>query len=375
MEGWIVFRLGEYMANIDSGAQAALFPILSEVSGSPDPHPKGVARQVVASVRLADGHEVEFRTLPVRSILNKSVSRRRLSFSWSINPYRGCEFACRYCYARYTHEYMELRQPEDFERKIFVKQNGAWLLEQELRQIRHGEEIAIGTATDPYQPIERRARVTRSLLEVFSGRRGLRLGIVTKSTLVARDIDLLERIAEHNELVIHLTITTADAGLARILEPRAPRPDLRFHTVARLRKAGLCTGILCSPLLPGITDTLQTLNAMAQRAKEVDASFFAASPLFLKPCSRAIYLDFIRKHFPALEALYRFRFESRDFVTHDYRKRMEALVDLVTRKHGIPKRPTDALLTRDLTANEIYPSNASAPSQVDQESTLWPAPK
>src|SRR5271170_4059502 len=346
------------MANIKG---ASLFPILPS---DPPGTTKGIARLALSSSQVGRGHQVEFRSLQVRSLLNKSVSRRGLSFSRSINPYRGCEFACRYCYARYTHEYMELRQPEDFERKIFIKQNAAWLLQQELRDLCPGEQIAIGTATDPYQPIERRAKVTRSLLEVFASRRGLRIGIVTKSSLIARDIDLLEKIAERNELVIHLTITTPDAALARILEPRAPRPDLRLRTVAKLRRAGLRAGILCSPLLPGLTDTLEALDAMARRAKAVDASFFAAEPLFLKSCSRETYLAFVREHFPALESLYRFRFDGRDFVAEGYRKRIEALVDQVIRKHGLPQRSSDALLAQD--AGRAYRD------LIPDQAELWP---
>jgi DNA repair photolyase len=350
------------MANING---ASLFPILPP-SSSPT-LPTGIARLALQGTQVDHGHQVEFRSLSVRSILNKSVSRRGLWFSKSINPYRGCEFACRYCYARYTHEYMELRQPEDFERKIFVKQNAAWLLQQELRRLDPGQEIAIGTATDPYQPIERRAKVTRSLLEVFASRRGLRIGIVTKSTLIARDIDLLERISARNELVIHLTVTTPDAGLARILEPRAPRPDLRLRTVARLRKAGLRTGVLCSPLLPGLTDSLEALTAMAQRAKDADASFFSAQPLFLKPCSRETYLAFVHRHFPALESLYRFRFDGRDFVSKDYSQRIEALVAAVTQKYGLARRSGDALLTRDVGP---HPSPCAG-----TQATLWPERK
>ncbi len=351
------------MAKLDS---SSLFSILPSPP-LPQAAPKGMARLALDSTAAGHGYEVEFRSLPVRSILNNSVSRRGLWFAKSINPYRGCEFACRYCYARYTHEFMELRQPEDFERKIFVKQNAAWLLQQELREVRDGEEIAIGTATDPYQPVERRAKITRSLLEVLATRRGLRIGIVTKSALITRDIDLLEKIAAQNQLVLHITITTPDAKLARILEPRAPSPDLRFRTVARLRAAGLRAGILCSPLLPGLTDTLEALDAMARRAKAVDASFFAASALFLKPCSRETYLAFVRKHFPALESLYRFRFDGRDFVAESYRKRMEALVDLVTRKHGLARRFSDALLTRD--------GGPEKQPRIPDQAELWPERK
>jgi DNA repair photolyase len=324
-----------------------LFPILQRFppvgTGTPL---TGIARLAATSPPAGEGHLVELRSLKVRSVLNRSVSRRGLRFAWSINPYRGCEFACRYCYARYTHEFMELRQPDDFERKIFIKQNAAWLLEQELKQVRPGEEIALGTATDPYQPVERRARVTESLLEVLARQHGLRIGLVTKSTLIERDIPLLQRVAEKNTLVLHLTVTTPNAALARLLEPRAPRPDLRLRTVARLSAAGLRAGILCSPLLPGITDTGKALDAMAKKAAAAGASFFSAQPLFLKPCSKEIYLAFVREHFPALEPMYRQRFDSEAFVSQAYRKRIEALVKAVCGKHKLERRRGDALLTR-----------------------------
>jgi DNA repair photolyase len=325
-----------------------LFPILSrfppQACGSPL---TGIARLAAESSPAGEGHRMELRSMAVRSVLNRTVSRRGLRFAWSINPYRGCEFACRYCYARYTHEFMQL-PPEDFERKIFIKQNAAWLLEQELKQVRPGEEIALGTATDPYQPVERRERVTESLLEVLTRQSGLSIGLVTKSTLIERDIPLLRRIAKNNRLVLHLTITTPNAALARLLEPRAPRPDLRLRTVARLREAGLRAGILCSPLLPGITDTGKALDGMARRAKAAQASFFSAQPLFLKPCSKEIYLAFVREHFPALEPMYRKRFESEAFVSTAYRKRIEELVRAVCAKHGLGRRSGDALLTREI---------------------------
>jgi DNA repair photolyase len=317
-----------------------LFPILTKFP------PVGIARLAAASSPAGEGHLVEHRTLASRSILNRSVSKRGLWFAWSINPYRGCEFACRYCYARYTHEFMEM-QPEDFERRIFIKQNAAWLLEQELRQVRPGEEIALGTATDPYQPVERHAKVTQSLLEVFSRKQGLRIGVVTKSTLIERDIPLLQQIAAANELVLHVTITTPNASLARLLEPRAPRPDLRLRTVARLRQAGLKTGILCSPLLPGLTDTGKALDTMARKAKQADASFFSAQPLFLKPCSRGIYMDFVRQNFPALEKTYAQRFAANDFASRAYSKQIETMVKTVCAKHFLQRRSSDALLTRD----------------------------
>jgi DNA repair photolyase len=335
----------------------SLFPVLPQQL-------VGIARMAAEAEHADDGHLIEFKTLEVRSILNRSISRRQLSLAYSINPYRGCEFGCKYCYARYTHEFMapktpaesmlgeaapapDFRDPLTFERMIFLKQNAAWLLEQELKKIERRDEVALGTATDPYQPIERRARITRSLLEVFARKDGYRLGIVTKSRLIERDIDLLVEIARRNTLVVHVTITTPDAKLARLLEPRAPRPDLRFQAVKRLREAGIVAGVFGSPLLPGITDTEKALDGLVRRAAAVGASFFAAHPLFLKPCSRPTYLSFVREHFPALQADYAKRFATADFAGKEYRERLAKMVDDACRRYGLGKRSSDALLTRN----------------------------
>jgi DNA repair photolyase len=344
---------------------STLFPILQPTSG--------LARMAAEATHVADGHQVEFRAMEVRSILNKSVSRRGLPFEWSINPYRGCEFGCQYCYARYTHEFLapkdeneagpDFRDPRTFERMIYLKENAAWLLEQELRRHDPAEEIALGTATDPYQPIERTAGITRSLLEVFAKRSGLRLGIVTKSKLIERDIDLLREIARKNTLVLHLTITTPDNELARKLEPRAPRPELRFTAVRKLREAGLTAGVMCSPLLPGITDTAEALDRMAGLAAAARASFFVASPLFLKSCSRPTYLSFVREHFPHLSADYENRFAARDFAAPDYGRKLEALVEKARRRHGLRRRSTDALLTRSVGAEPRPPAAAGVERQ------------
>ena len=325
--------MGEEKANMHGAG--TLFPILGQ-------GPTGIARLAAEGKEAGDRHLVEFRTMEPRSLLNRVVSKRGIYFDWSINPYRGCEFGCKYCFARYTHEFMDKRDPVQFEREIYIKQHAAWLLRQELKEVRPGEQIALGTATDPYQPIERDARVTRSLLEVLAERQGLRLGIVTKSTLIERDIDLLVRIARQNRLTVHLPITTPDAKLARILEPRAPRPDLRFRTVEKLRAAGLRVGILCSPLMPGITDTPRALEGMARRAKKAGASFFSAQPLFLKSCSKPVFLRFIQENFPELEKAYAARYGDRAFVSKAYQGRVAALVRAVVKKHGLEPRYEEA---------------------------------
>lgn len=313
----------------------ALFPILDRA------RPVRLAKAAAEAPLDSTGCLTEYRPLQTRSILGKTESTRGLPFTHSINPYRGCEFACRYCYARYTHEFLELRDPEEFERKIYFKQNAAWLLTQELARLKPATEIALGTATDPYQPLERKQRITRSLLEVFARKSGLRLGIVTKSTLITRDLDLLKEIAKENKLTIHLTVTTVNVKLARMLEPRAPRPDLRMRTVAQLREAGLRAGVLCSPLMPGITDTRASISAVARAAAHANASFFSAGALFLKPCSQATFFNFVREHFPDKLADYQRRYATTAFVSSEYRKRMADLVNAICREHNLGHRYSD----------------------------------
>src|ERR1700728_800784 len=221
----------------------------------------GIARLASEGEQLREGHNVEYFTLPAKSLLNRCVSNRNLPFSWTINPYRGCEFACKYCYARYTHEFMEMRDGVEFEQKIYVKQHTAELLRRELKKVKPGESISLGTATDPYQPAERRYEITHGILEEFARHRGFELGIVTKSNLIVRDVALLQEVAKANKLSVHMTITTLNVDLARILEPRAPRPDLRLDAVRALNEAGLRVGVSCSPVLPGITDSPADLEA------------------------------------------------------------------------------------------------------------------
>src|SRR5271168_2603987 len=182
---------------------------------------------------------VEYFLLPTRSILNHCDSKR-VPFPWTVNPYRGCEFGCVYCYARYTHDFLELRDPMDFERKIFVKRMAAEVLARTLSRTPIGTDaIAIGTATDPYQPAERKYGLTRSMLEVFAQLAGLHLSITTKSSLIVRDLELLKKINRRSKLSVNFSLITLDRKLQRILEPRAPRPGLRLRAMFELARAGI----------------------------------------------------------------------------------------------------------------------------------------
>ena len=316
----------------------------------------GIARLAAQGESLRQARQVEYLTLPVRSLLNRCNSAR-VPFPWTINPYRGCEFACQYCYARYTHEFMELRDPAAFEHQIFVKQNAGWLLRRELRRVKPGEEIAIGTATDPYQPAERQFEVTRGILEELARHHGLTLSLITKSNLVVRDLELLRAIAQHNRLGVSVTVTTLDARLARILEPRAPRPDLRLEAVRQLAHAGITTSVSCCPVLPGITDRPRDLEAVVRAAAEAGARHLFANPLFLKPCSASVFLPFLDREFPELVEAYRRRYADRAFLPDSYRKRISQLASTLKKKYGIAGRP-------HAEAAHDYPGDAAALEQL-----------
>ena len=312
---------------------SALLPILQPE----EPRLVGIARLASLGHSLDHGHEVEYFSLPVRSLMNRCTSAR-MPFTWTINPYRGCEFACKYCYARYTHEFMEMRNGLDFERRIYVKQHAAALLRHDLRRVKPGEDIAIGTATDPYQPAERRFEITRAIMEELGRHQGLSIGVVSKSTLMLRDIELFQQVAAHNDFEINLTITTLDTHLARILEPRAPRPDLRLEAIRKLNLAGIRAGVIVAPVMPGISDSPQQLAALVKAAKHAGARYIFANALFLKPCSEAIFMPWLEKEFPALAEKYRERYHARAFLPTAYRKRLSSLVAALRRKHGFPAR-------------------------------------
>jgi DNA repair photolyase len=302
----------------------------------PDSGPRlvGIARLAAHGESVRQGHDVEYFTLPVRSLLNRCTGTR-MPFTWTINPYRGCEFACKYCYARYTHEFMEMRDGIDFEQRIYAKQHAADLLRQELRKVKPGEDIALGTATDPYQPIEKKLEITRAILQEISRHSGLEVGIVTKSAMVARDIEVLHEVAQNNRISVSFTVTTVDAELARILEPRAPRPDLRLEGLKKLREAGIRAGVICAPVLPGITDGPRQLEAVVKAAADGKAGHVYANPLFLKPCSAAVFLPFLKEHFPNLVSEYDRRFKDKAFLSTAYRKRISELLGKLRAKYGI----------------------------------------
>ena len=303
------------------------------------PHPKGIERLAREADSLLEKRQAEYLSIEVRSVLNR-CSSPRMPFTWTINPYRGCEFGCRYCYARYTHEFMGLNRWEDFEEKIYVKRDAARILVRELTPERlTGQSIALGTATDPYQPAERRYGVTRSLLGVMALARDLSLSITTKGDLVTRDVDLLRRIAARSSVQVNVTVTTLNRRLARILEFRAPTPDLRLKALRALRQAGIVAGVNIAPIMPDITDTRDNLESVIAAAREHDATHVFSNVLFLKPSAQHAFFPFLERHFPHLRKRYAARFARSAFLDRAYKDRIFNLVAELKQQYGFPDRP------------------------------------
>jgi DNA repair photolyase len=309
---------------------------------------------------LGEQKDIRYYGTRAKSVLN-GTDVTKMGF-WSINPYVGCAFGCAYCYARYAHRYViernvtahpeqkQLREAFEtlppwlaFERQIFVKENAAEVLRRTLRhgsdkhlKLLKGEGIGIGTATDPYQPAERRFRITRGVLEVLAEHEGLRVWIVTKSPLVTRDVDLLRRIQRHNELSVHISLITIDRDLARRIEPRAPTPESRVRALARLREHGIDAGINVMPVLPGITDRPDQLEPLIKTVAQAGATYLAACALRLRAAARQRYLPFIEQEFPQLASRYRGTYAHSHHAGERYREGLHAYFKKICARYGVP---------------------------------------
>lgn len=273
----------------------------------------------------------EYIEAPCKSALNRVQG---MPFAWSLNPYRGCVHACHYCYARATHAHLGLNAGADFETKIFVKTNLPDVLRRELaRPAWRGESVAIGTATDPYQPGEGRFRVTRGALEAMLAYRNP-LSIVTKSTLVQRDLDLLADLARVAEVRINFTITTLDPALSRLIEPGTPPPGQRLATLRRLSEAGVPAGVFLAPVLPGITDSEETIDAVAAAARVHGATAFWAGPLRLAPLVKEHYLGWIAGAFPELLGRYERAYTAGANAPRVYVDKVEGRIAAARARHG-----------------------------------------
>jgi DNA repair photolyase len=294
--------------------------------------------------------DVSYRVLETRSLLGRCTSER-MPFEWTVNPYRGCAMGCRYCYATYTHEYLGLTDPDTFHTAVWVKRGGEAETARRLRiAVRRGERIAIGSATDPYQPGEADERVTRRFLELCAQHRGIRLGLITKGALVLRDIDLLRRIHQRGRLSVSVSLISTDAELLRRIEPWAPPPLVRLEVLRRLAEADLDVGLAALPILPGLTDDEATLDALFARTAAAGVRRFNAGLLFLRSPTRERYLAFIEREFPRYAEAYRRAYADRVYLTGRYRESVLARADRLAEKHGLRRSGEYGAVTQRLGA-------------------------
>ena len=284
---------------------------------------------------------VRYRSLEARSLLNRCDSPR-MPFRWTVNPYRGCAMGCRYCYATYTHEFMGIATPEEFHSTVYVKRGHEARTAADLaRLVRKGELIAVGAATDPYQPGEAEARVTRGFLEAVAQHRGARLGITTKGALVLRDLDLLRRISERSSLSVHVSLNSPHADLLRRIEPLAPPPDVRIEVMRRLNEAGIETWLGLAPVLPAITDGERDLDELFRRVAAAGVRRLFSQVLFLRSPTREKYLRWLEAEFPRYLEAYKNAYRDRVYLGGRYRDRIRATIARLKAKHAFVDRDDD----------------------------------
>lgn len=329
-------------------------PPLPAYTPHPTPDPDNPPRAYAAWVELDATRATRYLALPPRGVLNPPAATG-MAF-WSINPYLGCEYGCAYCYARETHrwtieraantrgapaaarEAASLPAAEAFERRIFVKEGAAAVLARTLDPKRvDGLPIVIGTATDPYQPAERRFQLTRSLLELFRQRHGLHIGVITKSALIARDAALLAQLSRQHRVSVHISLASLDAPLLRRLEPRTPIPTARLRAMRTLAQAGVPVGILIAPILPGLTDDRDALRALLVAARDAGASWAGNGILRMGRATRHTLLPWLDRERPDLAARYRRHYAMRNGVHADYAKALAARLETLQEDVGIPK--------------------------------------
>lgn len=288
----------------------------------------------------------QFPEIQVKSVLNRVEG---MPFRWSINPYRGCSHGCKFCYARRTHWFLDEDGVNEWDTKVFVKVNAADVLRLELsRPGWKREMVALGTATDPYQAIEGRYRITRSILEALRDFR-TPVSIITRCPMIVRDVDILQDLARGAGVTVCVSVATTDNRLARQIEPTVAPPVQRLRTVERLGAAGIRTGVMLAPILPGLTDQPKHIEAVIRAARYHGAHFIGHNVLHLGDVTKDVFNQFLRDQYPDLMPLYK-RLYPRKYAPGDYRRTVLRIVTEVKDRLGVrqprylePPRPDEQL--------------------------------
>ncbi|MBH0774938.1 Rv2578c family radical SAM protein [Nocardia bovistercoris] len=321
----------------------------------------GLARSgFVRSVRTPEFDGITFHEVLCKSALNKVHANAGLPFTWTVNPMRGCSHACRYCFARPTHEYLDLDAGRDFDAQIVVKTNVAAVLRKELRRRSwRGEPVALGTNTDPYQRAEGRYRLMPGIIGALT-ESGTPFSVLTKGTLLRRDLPLLTEAARQVSVRIAVSIAILDPDLHRGLESGTPSPRARLDMVAALAEAGFAVNVMVAPVIPYLTDSRADLDELLGEIAAAGARSAITMPMHLRGATRGWFLTWLAEHHPALLRRYRRLYGNGAYVHPDYASLLRDRVTPLLRHHGLtPPARTE-------------PSPPVAPDEVeDAQQTLF----
>jgi DNA repair photolyase len=281
---------------------------------------------VVRHFDAPEALDIRFYEVQAKSALNRVPEVSQVPFRWTVNPYRGCTHACSYCFARPTHKYLDLDAGRDFEREIVVKVNVPEVLRAELRRPSwKGEHVALGTNTDPYQWVEGRYKLMRGVWEAFRDARNP-CSVLTKSPLVLRDLDLLLQIAEVAPVSANFSVPTLEEKAWRASEPHTPNPRARLEAVGELNRAGIPTGVLIAPLMPGINDQPEQVERILELAAENGATGVSGIALHLRGDVRRVFMDWLRSYRPDLVPRYEELYARGAYAATAERERLVGLV-------------------------------------------------
>ncbi len=281
--------------------------------------------------------EAQVQEIHCKTLLNR-INVPGFPFRWTLNPYRGCRHACRYCYARSTHEFWGMNAGDDFDQRVFAKVNAPEVLRQELRRPKwQGEAIAIGTATDPYEPAEAQYGLTRRILQVAAEFHNP-LSITTKGVLVRRDVDVLRELCETAEVQVNFSVGSIDPKVWKQMEPGAPNPVARLEAMQFLVEQGIPAGVTMAPLLPGISDGWESIDAVAEAAAAHHAQYLGGNLLFLRPGSKEWFMPFLSEAYPKLAPAYQRLYRGGAYAPKDYARAVASMVDEARARWGLSQR-------------------------------------
>jgi DNA repair photolyase len=279
--------------------------------------------------------EAEIQEIHCKTLLNR-INVPDFPFRWTLNPYRGCRYACRYCYARPTHEFWGMNAGAEFDQRVFAKVNAPEVLREELRRPKwQGEAIAIGTASDPYEPAEAQYQLTRRIIQALTEFQNP-ASINTKGTLVRRDVDVLWELYRVADVQVIFSVGNIDDEVWKLTEPGTPHPMARLEAMQSLSESGIPAGVMMAPLLPGISDSSESINAVVESAARHKAQFLSANLLFLKPGSKEWFMPLIREAYPHLAPGYARLYGKKTYAPKDYTRDVLKVVDEARCRWALP---------------------------------------